>query len=223
MSISSVVDEKAIAEWLLIEEQFSYDNYNHLKLLNNPYQRASESAQILFCAPHALNHFRHNKIKIADIFTGSLCCLLSEKTNQANLVPVCLSKKSDYLDLGCEYVQRVKYAVESGLIIVDIHGMSDDYGLDVCIGAGPKPSVMVNNLCNYLADKLSDYKVAINSPFNALANYTVTNFVQTRLGGDAIQIEIASHLRNPKYNSTECGIFFERLSQVFKSFLTELE
>lgn len=207
-------------EWLALEEVFSINNYNPVGDDEVIYlEGVSKQPRVLFCAPHALNHYRNNQLKVADVFTGSLCQLLAKQTNQPGLVAIAPTKKSDNLGFGHDYVNHIKNKVNTGVLIVDIHGMSDLHGYDICIGTGPNPSDRVNKLAENLANDLSDYRVSINHPFSASAKHTVTNFVQTNLKGDSIQIEIASRLRRPHHNGPDSKIFLEKITDVIKSYL----
>lgn len=207
-------------EWLALEEVFSINNYNPIGDDEVIYLDGdSDNHRVLFCAPHALNHYRNNQLKVADVFTGSLCQLLAKQTNQPGLVAIAPTKESDNLGFGHDYINHIKNKVDTGVLIVDIHGMSDLHGYDICIGTGPNPSDRVNELAENLANDLSEYKISINYPFSALAKHTITNFVQADLKGDSIQIEIASRLRQPHHNGQDSKIFLEKITNVINDYL----
>lgn len=220
MPSSNTLTQSIAADWIQIEKSFSCDNYNNNTNQVGCAPSNHQAADILFCAPHALNHFRHGNIKVADIYTGSLCRILSGRTNQASLVPTCLGDKFYDLGLGYGYLQAVRDAAARGQLIVDLHGMSDLHGFDICIGTGPNPSPRVLRLVDFLVDSLVDYNVSVNDPFDAMADYTVTNYVQTKLFADALQIEIAARLRSPDANSDECEAFLLKLIDVFNAYIS---
>lgn len=215
------IKNNLIEKWLELETIFSNNNYNPIGGDQVIYWEGSpiSSQKVLFCAPHALNHYRDNQLKIADVFTGSLCQLLAERTDQPGLISVAPDKKVDNLGFGFEYINHIKSKVADSAMIIDIHGMSDAHGYDICIGTGPNPSARVKKLANNLACDLSDYSVSINYPFNAQSKYTMTNFIQTNLMGDSIQIEIASKLRRPDWNSNDCEIFLDRVTRLAIEYL----
>jgi len=221
MILASISDRKLLKEWITLEKQFSNNNYNSVGHFNTfDLSRTNVSFQeILFCAPHALNHFRNNKIKIADVSTGSLCQILTENTGQSGLISTCPDEDVTFMGFGREYISRIKNAVDNELMIVDLHGMSDKYDLDICIGTGPNPSPRVDRLVEYLVNDLVEYRISINEPFSALGSHTITNFVQTKLGGDAIQIEIASGLRDLKCNPDKCEVFLSSIIKAFNSYI----
>jgi len=223
MPLSDISNKDLLDNWLDLECNFSNNHYNSINQINNIEigQANDSSRKILFCAPHAFNHFRYNKIKVADIFTGSLCQVLAKATGQSGIVSTCPDNNPDYMGFGYKYLHQIERAVSNKLLIVDLHGMSNKYGLDVCIGVGANPSIRVNQLVKCLMNDLVDYRVSINEPFAALAEYTITNFVQTKLLGDAVQIEIASKLRDPTNNPIECGVFLRTIAKSFSRYLAE--
>lgn len=217
---NSIIKNNLLDEWLALEEVFSINNYNPVGDSEVIYlEGVSKQPRVLFCAPHALNHYRDSQLKIADVFTGSLCQLLAKQTDQPGLVAIAPTKNFDNLGFGHDYVSHIRNKVNDGVLIVDIHGMSDLHGCDICIGTGPNPSDRVNKLAENLANDLSEYKVSINYPFDASAKHTVTNFVQTDLRGDSIQIEITSRLRQPHHNGQDSKIFLEKITDVINGYL----
>lgn len=206
-------------DWLMFESAFSFDNYNKFSESHPSFKADLSNHRILFCAPHALNHFRHNNLKIADLYTGSLCQLLARETGQSSLVA---SKTSnDFMGLELNYIKKLNSAVEKGLFVVDLHGMSSRYGYDVCIGLGPNASSRVVDFKNHVVNSLNDYNISINFPFNASAKHTMTNYVQTKLSGDALQIEISSELRDPINQSEKSKKFIIDFTNCIKSYCLE--
>lgn len=215
--MNGIISQKEVSlkEWLALEDIFAANNYNPNGGDQVIYiEGNSDSPKLMFCAPHALNHYRGNKLKVADIFTGSLCQLLAEQSNQPGLISIAPMNDDGFRSFGDDYINHIKEKTRLGAMIIDIHGMSNAHGCDICIGTGPNPSARVNNLAKKLVNNLNEYKVSINYPFNATADYTMTNFVQTNLKGDGIQIEISSKLRRPDLNEKDCAIFLERITSL---------
>lgn len=220
--MGSLVSKKQdlLNEWLALEDIFAANNYNPNNDDEVIYIEGSSSRPIvMFCAPHALNHYRNNKLKIADIFTGSLCQILAKQSNQPGLISTLPTKNSKHLGFGKDYLDHVKDKTKKGAMIVDIHGMSDSHGFDICIGTGPNPSTRIKDLAINLANTLPEYKVSINHPFDGSPDYTMTNFVQNNLKGDSIQIEISSRLRRPDRNSNDSSIFLHKINNLIKEHL----
>jgi len=217
MSSTVSTKEELLGELSRLEVYFSDNNYNpkNRQATCNMNNSLTSTSKLLFCAPHALNHYRNNALKIADVFTGSLCQLLANNTGQSWLVSTSPDNKLEYLGFGQDYICQIENAVENGLMIVDVHGMSDQHNFDICIGTGPNPSIRTINFANKLVSELSDYKISINYPFNATAEHTITNFVQTKLSGDSIQIEIASRLRCADNNLNGCSVFLDDIVNFF--------
>jgi len=216
------VDDNLVKDWLDFETFFSSNHYNpigddEIVYLND--DSTVTSSKVLFCAPHALNHYRHDNLKVADIFTGSLCQVLAVNTNQAGLIPICPNRSLGLLGFGDEFMDCLKKSVANGLIVIDLHGMSNDYDCDICIGTGPKPSARVSKLANRLASGMDGYKVSLNDPFDAKPGYTVTNFVQTKLNGDAVQIEISSRFRRPDLHVGDCQVFLDKVVALINQYV----
>jgi len=216
-----ITTNNLIDEWVNLEGYFSNNNYNPIDSQEIIYLKntSNMSQKVLFCAPHALNHYRDNKLKIADVFTGSLCQLLSKNTNQPGLVSTRPFKDSKNLGFGDNFINRIADSVDRGLMVVDIHGMSDHYNCDICIGTGPNPSSRVTKLADRIISDLPEYKVSINCPFDAVSKHTITNFVQTKLMGDSIQIEIASRLRRPDRSVNDCQVFLTKTMNLINEYL----
>lgn len=221
MSLTTDLRDDLLNEWLQFESYFSDNNYNPKKgQLDLSLDHSHlNSSKFLFCAPHALNHYRNNNLKVADVFTGSLCQLLAIKTNQSVLISTRPDTGLEYLGFGRDYIGQIKNAVNDGLIVVDIHGMSDRHNLDICIGTGPNPSKKVISFVDRMIIELPGYKISVNYPFSAKSDHTITNFVQTKLSGDSIQIEIAARLRRADSDSGECTVFLNDISNFFENYL----
>jgi len=217
MSSTVATKEELLGELSRLEVYFSENNYNpkSRQITDNMNNSLTSKSKLLFCAPHALNHYRNNNLKIADVFTGSLCQLLANNTGQPWLVSTSPDNKLEHLGFGQDYMSQIENAVKNDLMIVDIHGMSDRHNFDICIGTGPNPSIRTVNLANKLVSELSDYKISINYPFSATSEHTITNFVQTKLSGDSIQIEITSRLRCATGNLNGCSVFLDDIVSFF--------
>jgi hypothetical protein len=71
--------------------------------------------------------------------------------------------------------QKVRY-------VLDLHGMSSRYGVDICVGnGGTATDALTDVLCGFFTDAGLSY--SINEPYAA--------------GAWALQLEIAPHCRDP--------------------------
>jgi hypothetical protein len=156
---------------------------------------------VLFTAPHAVNHFRNGRQKLAEIGTGGLAEVLAAEMAAAALTADGSSATDANWDDEAQslFKQRIRSVLQPELLVLDLHGMRDDYGIDVSIGRGPGPTARSLAVCDRLVKTLTAMGLssAIDRPFDAKRAGTVVSFVQEQ-GGAALQLEIARRLRRPE-------------------------
>lgn len=152
---------------------------------------------VLLSAGHAVTHFRHGAPKRADIGTGGLAELLAERVGAHAITSTGIAMtdpnydphgtfKDHLLDLACR--------VEA---VVDLHGMTDGYGPDVCLGSGALPALADGLIVVFRAElEVAGFFVTVDDPFLADRPTTVTSTAQAA-GVPALQLEIARRVRNP--------------------------
>lgn len=81
--------------------------------------------------------------------------------------------------------------------VIDVHGMADSFGFDVCLGTGADES-RAQPLLEPVRTTLraAGFVVSVNDPWAASAEHTVTNTVH-RSGRLALQVEVARRWRQP--------------------------
>lgn len=179
------------------------------------------SARLLLTAPHSLHHFRHGRKKSADRYTGSYAELLHAALDARAVIPTGpIGSWDTWEDRDDPFRHALDRLCTPSTLVVDLHGMSDSHGVDVCLGLGPAPSTASEDVAHHLAEDLRPYRVSIGTPFSATPHYTVTAYVQTRTPADAIQIEMAANIRNPAQDPERSADFLRRLIRGLEKFRT---
>lgn len=148
------------------------------------------STPIVFCAPHAKRFQRKNgSFKPGEPSTGELALLMAKR-----LKAVALVQNSG--DPVPQFRQRLKNNYP-GYVLVDLHGMKDDHGIDVNLGVGLRPSAKVQKLNAAIMEAVmaSGFGVSVNNPFPAIKKRTLTRYFQS-LGHTAVQVEMTRRIRN---------------------------
>jgi len=195
------------SEWDIREEKYRASYYEG-DFQPGAILRIDGESPLILTAPHSLNHYRFNKAKPADRWTGSGCELLGARLNAAVLTCVGpIGTLQSWEARTDPFKCSLDDLVKPGSLVIDVHGMSDTHGIDVCIGTGTNPSKSASHAADWLIAELRNYSVSINEPFSASPDYTVVSYVQRSLGSDALQIEIAASLRNPLDHQLKAGKF----------------
>src|SRR6266700_1018875 len=90
-----------------IEQQFAKNHY-HGSERNPSILVVSGSCPIVLSCPHAVNHTRAGKIKLADTFTGALGIQLASLTQSHALIYARTTSEDPNYDVGGTYKQQLK-------------------------------------------------------------------------------------------------------------------
>jgi hypothetical protein len=202
--------------WDELEAKYRANKYDGMAapdaILHSP-----GASHLILTAPHSLNHFRGERFKLADRWTGGLCQILGSSLRVTTLIPIGrISSWDTWESRNDAFKVTLDKAVTSGSLVVDLHGMSDTYGIDVCIGTGHDPRSLTKQAATMLAQELPNYRVSMNDPFTATPSFAVVSYVQGRLNANALQLEIAARLRNPVENPEQAGRFALDLTRAFR-------
>lgn len=154
---------------------------------------------VLLTAAHAARHLHPSKpfaVRGADVGTGEVvhdaayltgAWALSVRApwpGNANAGPV----------EHCVFKQRVISLLESGKAraVLDVHGMSDRYGIDVCVGSGGAQASVAVTVAEVF--RSHGLRVKIDEPFSGARRGTVTRSC-VEAGFVAVQLELASCVR----------------------------
>ena len=192
--------------WDQAERPFAANAYDGRGTSEVDYQPSR--SKLLVTAPHAVNHHRHARPKLADRWTGGLATLTGQALGAAVLIAS--SRVPDWTawaERTDDFARALRSEVAAGAVVIDVHGMSDTHGVDICIGTGTAPTALSTDLAALIEAKLEAYQVGINEPFAARAPYTVVDYVSGLGGRGALQIEVAARLRNPSEHPSEAETF----------------
>jgi hypothetical protein len=159
-------------------------------------------ADVLFTAPHAVCHYTATsprRVKGSDIGTKELAFSAAAKYGCAALAtqsPWQGNANADPVE-RCVFKTRVLHLLKNGLMqgVVDVHGMSDEHGLDVCVGSGGADTTLAHSVADVLT--AAGFVVAVDKPFSASRSGTVTRTV-TEAGFAAVQIEVSAAVRTSR-------------------------
>lgn len=198
--------------WAQLEEHYGESLYDggsdesSLRVVGN------RNGRLVFTAPHAVNHIREHKVKYAERGTGGLAELLAlSSNNQALTVDGPLDYDPNWdQSPDIPFKRRLLDLLTDKRAVVDLHGMKDDYGIDVCVGQGRSPDAFAKQLADCLvgAFKSVGFRVEVDWPFDGRRIGTITDFVQER-GFSACQVEIAARLRYPKVSHQESSLLID--------------
>jgi hypothetical protein len=152
---------------------------------------------VVVTAPHAVPHLRASDprhVKGADLGTGEIATAAAHRHGYAAAVaarPWLGNANSDPLG-RCEFKRHVLGLLHTGeaSAVVDLHGMSDRHGVDICVGSGGG-----GGLAFVVSEVLaSSFSVSVDVPFAAAGEGTVTRTVRAA-GFPAVQLELSAAVR----------------------------
>jgi hypothetical protein len=157
--------------------------------------------KVIMSAPHAVRHLsREGEPKAADAATGGLVRFVSERTEIVAVVASggwVRANANHVLDGWCPYRQVLTEVATPGTVLVDLHGMADRHGAEVCVGTGADPAPSAEAVAFAVEHlRAAGLRVAIDNPFSASNPGTITSWAQ-RHNFRAFQIEVCSALRSP--------------------------
>lgn len=140
----------------------------------------TKTSPLVLVAPHATNHHRRGRPKVADLYTGGITEMVADKLHASALTTT--GKVSDWHDNWTtrdDKFTRVLKGLPDNAIVVELHGMDDSSSDEpVSVGTGDCPSPMTDDIVRRLSETHHG-QVDIDSGFNAQASYTVTDFMQS--------------------------------------------
>jgi hypothetical protein len=162
---------------------------------------------IIISSPHAVNHPREGRLKVAEILTGTLALQLASLTQASVLVYAHTSEEDPNYDVDGPYKQQLLRLVEStsARFVLDIHGLGQWRPEEIAIGtAFGKTLGQQLEILHVFTQELTMAgftNILIDHPeqFNAARPTTITSFIWRELGVPALQLEIHKKYRNVKY------------------------
>ncbi len=184
-----------VATWIALDERYQANG----DLPGALHHATHGPAPVVFTAPHSVRHLRGGAIKRADIRTGGLAELLAIEASARVLTSTGLPADDPNWHEGpTPFRVALLEALEPGDLVIDLHGMGDEHGVDVVIGLGPLPSAVSRSAAARLQAALAEHRLTCitGDPFPALHPGTVTASVQAA-GFSALQVEVAACRRRP--------------------------
>lgn len=150
---------------------------------------------LLFTACHSVAHMREGTLKVADIGTGGLALTLAATTAAYSLVQDGRAHRDANWYEQCTFKEELAAVLPNVAAVVDVHGMKDSYDIDVCLATGGHPETS-RHLLEDLYPRLvaAGLRVAVNTPFDATREHTVTSHCQ-RAAVPAIELELSRTTR----------------------------
>lgn len=191
------------ARWFAHNDQFAV-NDNHGPDRGSCVLVRRGGRPLVFCAPHAVHHYRAGALKTNDVRTGGLALALAEHLG-GSAVALRRGGTPEFGDPNADLEHPLKTEaaplVLPGVTLVDVHGMADR-AEDVLIGLGPAPTERSHRVAESFvaAGRLHGITAAVadgDSGFGARGPATITAWATGR-GALAFQFEIARRLRTAK-------------------------
>ena len=124
-----------VRHWRLAEHSFAANHYSG-EALPGRVRVERGTCGVVFTAAHAVAHFRDGRTKIADIGTGGLATALGVVAGATSIVQAGAALKDANWYPDAELKDHLARELPHTSAVLDLHGMRDNYGMDVCIGTG---------------------------------------------------------------------------------------
>lgn len=207
---------------ILIEEQFSCGRYNGLDFSLRPFAIKLGQGNIVISAPHSVNHIRNNRVKHADMHTGSIAQIVQMATNCFSIFSTRISEEDPNYVIGGRYKEALRdlcarYPID---LVIDIHGASPDRDFDIDLGTLNGESVDGESLeiIRKIFHKNGIKNVTTDSVFKASHPGTITYFAKNTLKIRAVQMEINRSFRDPRSNIAGYAAIIQSLIEIVGTF-----
>jgi hypothetical protein len=190
-----------LAEWMRLEERYRANSYNGSGA-SDEIHVSCEARGLLLVAGHSVAQTRSGRRKKPDLRTGGLAELVGAHAGVSVLTAVGSGSGDPNRDEEHPLKLALRELAPTHAVVIDLHGMSDEHELDLCVGSGN--AVQQSGLaarCVRGAEE-AGLEVSLDEPFPARRRATLTSTAQ-RLGCDAIQLEIAARRRDPAVRGDE--------------------
>lgn len=188
--------EAVTRQWSMEEPSFAANEYSG-EALPGRVRRVTSSNGVYFTAPHAVAHWRETRHKIADVNTGGLALALAAELGAGAIVQAGAALRDGNWYPEAELKTHLSRELPNARVVLDLHGMRDNYGVDVCLGTGLNQAA-AQPVIDVLAPAFADVGLrwGVNDPFDATPPGTLTNYCHAA-GVPAVQLELARSLRTP--------------------------
>ena len=207
--------DKQKEQTLLLEKKYAENRYNGSIEQSSPFTVLTGPVNILLSAPHSVNHFRQQRSKKADVYTGALAELLHESTGCISIMSSRFSMEDPNFITGGTYKKALSALCRdhSVSLIIDIHGASESHSFDIDLGTIHGRSIRKEDVSRirsiFTSNGIED--VRENNTFSASHAGTITHYAMSELQIPAIQIEINRRFRKPE---EDIGSFMRLLTSL---------
>lgn len=183
-----------------LEAMFSKNNYYGESFEGDFYQVLQGKSRVLISAPHSVNHTRENKIKLADMYTGSLARLLHYSTGCNCIFSTGTSFEDPNYTLGGKYKNALKNLVHDNNVkfVVDLHGAAIDREFDIDLGTIYGQTMDKEHIKKIKEIFNVNDILEVKENFNFSANHlgTITSYTHNQISIQSIQVEINRKFRS---------------------------
>lgn len=161
---------------------------------------------ILISCPHAVNHPRNGKLKLADTFTGPIGIQLAELTKSYALIYARTTDEDPNYDNDGPYKKRLAGIVRANRLkfVLDVHGISRTRPMQIAIGTAQGRTVghdhqLIDSFTASLR-RAGFTRILVDEPnlYDASRPATITSHSWRELRIPALQIEIQRDFRDPE-------------------------
>lgn len=207
--------DKRKEQTLLLEKKYAENRYNGDIERKSPFTVLHGPLNILLSAPHSVNHFRQQRSKKADVYTGALAELLHESTGCISIISSRFSREDPNFITGGTYKKALSALCRdhSVSLIIDIHGASESRAFDIDLGTINGRSISKEDVSRirgiFASNGIEDIRE--NDTFSASHTGTITHYAMSNLHIPAIQMEINRRFRKPE---EDIGSFMRLLTSL---------
>jgi len=187
------------------ERQFAANHHSGSKS-NRPIIHLSGTLPLIISCPHAVNHPREGRLKLADTFTGPLAMQLAAFTKAHALIYARTSNEDPNYDADGPYKRELAALIRNthSRFVLDIHGMGRSRPVQIAIGTaqgrtlGDKAQIREAVVQAFRLAGFSEMFIDVPNQYDASRAGTVTSYVWNSLGVPAMQVEIHKEFRDPQ-------------------------
>lgn len=199
---TKMIDSKFMEETkqaVEIENEFSQNKYRNVCRENYRIRHVVGTNNFMITAGHSVNHLREEKIKFADVFTGSIASILAKITGSHALLMESSGNFDPNFDKSNPFKERMRDIAKIYEIngILDIHGCKEEREFDVSIGISRQDTAdqFISSVMSAINE--SGLIVDANNTFRALKRETITSYSSEELHIPCVQVEINRRYRDP--------------------------
>lgn len=201
--------------WIEEEKVFAAERYSGSmtgpEAVSHP-----RGSRVALSAPHAVNVLRNGALKFADLHTGGLCAALAKRCDVSSVVRSRTTEEpTGWAERDDQFAEGLLGLLDEAEVVLDLHGMSDDHGVDICLGRGTAPSPEHDELIDLFHDHFRGLRISVDEPFSGRPAHTVMSLLASR-GQLGLQVEIARHWRDPADLPESAAVLIEGLAAVIR-------